>query len=108
MDRKIALVAGGTSGIGLSIVKQLVKNNFYVYFIGTRKEKGRAVELELNGAEHTVCQFIELDLSNLNRVREFTDKFKSEVSRLDILLNSAGVILPRRQETTEGLEKTTL
>ncbi len=104
--KKIALVTGGTSGIGLSLVKGLVENNFYVYFIGTNKEKGAAVEAELNAPNSAVCQFIELDLSNLNRVKEFVDQFKSNVSQLDILLNVAGVMLPNRQETPEGVEKT--
>ncbi len=84
MTKKIALVTGGTSGIGLSLVKELVENNFYVHFIGTSKEKGQLIESELNTVNNLGCKFIELDLSNLKKVKAFADKFKSEVSQLDI------------------------
>ncbi len=106
MRRKIALVTGGTSGIGLSMVKDLVENNFYVHFIGTNNEKGKAVEAELNNTNSEVSKFVKLDLSNLKDTLEFANKFKSEVPQLNILLNVAGVMLPDRQETSEGLEKT--
>ena len=106
MTKKIALVTGGTSGIGLSLVKELVENNFYVHFIGTSKEKGKRIESELNTVNNSRCKYIELDLSNLKKVKAFADRFKSEVSQLDILLNVAGVMVPKRQETEEGLEKT--
>ncbi len=106
MKRKIALVTGGTAGIGLSLVKELVENDFYVHFIGTNNEKGKAVEAELNNTKSEVSKFVKLDLSNLKSTAEFAKKFKSEVPHLNILLNVAGVMLPNRQETSEGVEKT--
>ncbi len=106
MQNKIALVTGGTSGVGLSIVRELVKNNFDVFFIGTNKESGREIEIALNNSGKTTNKFIALDLSNLHAVRAFANRFKNEVPQLDLLLNVAGVMLPKRQETAEGLEKT--
>ncbi len=47
-NRKIALVTGGTSGVGLSILPDLVQAGFYVYFVGTNADKGRSVESDLN------------------------------------------------------------
>jgi retinol dehydrogenase-12 len=106
MKRKIALVTGGTAGIGLSLVKELVENDFYVHFIGRNNEKGKAIEAELNKMKGEVSKFVKLDLSNLKSTAEFAKKFKSEVPHLNILLNVAGVMLPHRQETSEGMEKT--
>ena len=106
MKKKIALVTGGTSGVGLSIVKELVNNDFYVHFIGSNSEKGEAVEAELNETKGEVSKFAKLDLSNLRSVDEFANKFRNEVPQLDILLNVAGVMLGSRQETKEGIEKT--
>ena len=47
---KHALITGGTSGVGLSIVKALVKHNYRVTFIGSNLTKGKAVETELTTA----------------------------------------------------------
>ena len=103
---KIALVTGGTSGVGLSLVKELVRSDFFVHFIGTNREKGEAIESELGGVDGSKAKFIPLDLSNLKAVKDFADQFKSEVPRLDLLVNVAGVMLRDRQETAEGLEMT--
>jgi NAD(P)-dependent dehydrogenase (short-subunit alcohol dehydrogenase family) len=106
MSHKIALVTGGTAGVGLSIVRALASNGVEVHFIGTSEEKGRRVEEELNETGDTVCRFIKLDLSNLRDVMDFATAFQSEVPQLDILANVAGVTLTERQETVEGIEKT--
>ncbi|HTF82033.1 MAG TPA: SDR family NAD(P)-dependent oxidoreductase, partial [Cytophagales bacterium] len=69
MSSNIALVSGGTSGVGLSIVRALAKQKYDVYFIGTDRQKGEAIALELRrdfGPNHS---FIEQDLSNLAGVQ---------------------------------------
>ncbi len=106
MSKKVALVTGGTSGVGRSILPELVKAGFFVHFIGTNGEKGRAIESELNGTSGPVCAFIQLDLSDLRSVKEFAEGFRADVPTLDLLLNVAGIMLPERQVTSEGFEKT--
>lgn len=106
MSKKIALVTGGTSGIGRSLLPELVKHGFFVHFVGTNSEKGKAIEAELNGPDGPVSQFIQLDLSDLPSVLAFTQQFRDEVPTLDLLLNVAGVMLPKRQLTAEGFETT--
>ncbi len=106
MGISLALVTGGTSGVGLSIVKQLVKNKYRVFFIGTNTERGRQIEAELNQNSTTENKFINLDLSNLSKVKDFAKQFKEEHHKLDLLLNVAGVMLLKRQETQHGFDKT--
>jgi retinol dehydrogenase 12 len=106
MSTKIALVTGGTSGVGRSILPELVKAGFFVHFIGTNADKGRAIESELNGPNGPVAAFVQLDLSDLGKVKEFAVGFRTEVPTLDLLLNVAGIMLPERQVTPEGFEKT--
>ena len=105
-ERKVALVTGGTSGVGLSILPDLVKAGFYVYFIGTNAQKGRAIELDLNSAEGSVSKFVQLNLSDLKNVTSFAREFREQVPVLDLLLNVAGAMFPQRQVTPEGFEKT--
>lgn len=106
MNDKIALVTGGTAGVGQSIARELVENDFTVHFIGTNAARGEALEAELNASGGTGSRFIQLDLSSLKATRDFALRFRSEVPRLDVLLNVAGVLLRTRHETAEGLEKT--
>ncbi|MCF6297514.1 MAG: SDR family NAD(P)-dependent oxidoreductase [Flavobacteriaceae bacterium] len=103
---KTALITGGTSGVGLSIVKQLVQHNFNVFFIGTNIDKGLGIETELNKKNSTRSKFINLDLSDLTKVKEFIKQFKSVHNKLDLLLNVAGVMLLKQQETKQGYDKT--
>ena len=73
---KQALIAGGTSGVGYSILNALLKAKFKVYFIGSNEEKGVAVESEMNRRHPGMTKFINLDLSNLKAVKEFAREFR--------------------------------
>jgi len=106
MTRRKALVTGGSSGVGLSIVRALTAQGWEVHFIGRDAAKGHALEAELNGPEAGSAHFIQLDLSELRRVRDFAAAFRAEHVELHLLANIAGVMLPDRQETSEGLETT--
>lgn len=103
--KKIALVTGATSGVGLSIAKALVLQNYQVLIVGRNKEKGKEIELALN--EHALCaKFVCLDLANPNEVVRFSEELIKNYEHLDLLVNTAGVVLPKRELTEEGLEKT--
>lgn len=104
MENKTALITGGTSGIGLSLVEQLVKLQYNVCFIGTNPEKGNAIEQRLALQTDKKVTFILLDLSNLKAVYKFSQEFIQSHAQLDLLANIAGVLLPKRTETEEGLE----
>ncbi len=104
-DQKIALITGGTSGVGLSLVNELAKNNYHVYFIGTSQEKGTEIESAIHTANNT-CTFIQLDLSSLAATKSFAQSFIHKIPHLDILANVAGVMLPKKTMTNEGIEKT--
>lgn len=99
MKNKIAIVTGGTSGIGLSIVKALSEESYLVYFIGTNARKGKAIERQYKS------KFVKLDLGNLEEIRNFVDSLKSIHNHIDLLANIAGGLYPQREETEAGIEK---
>jgi len=105
METKIALVTGGTSGVGLSIVRELTQHNYTVFFIGRNLEKGKSIETELN-QKSSNHHFIPLDLSDLDAVTIFVKKIKTEFKKLDLLVNVAGIINTKQLLTNKGLDKT--
>jgi len=103
---KHALVTGGTSGVGLSIVKALVAHKYKVSFIGSNATKGKAVEVLLNQTSPLNHEFIQLDLGELNDVKAFVSQFSKDNNTLDLLVNVAGIMSPKQQFTTSGQDKT--
>ena len=107
---RIALVTGGTSGVGLSIVRALVRNRVEVHFIGTSEEKGKRVEQESSrsrtrpatrsaGSSSSIW-------SGLREVRDFANAFQSEAPSPTSWSTWPGLRFPKRQETSEGIDKT--
>jgi retinol dehydrogenase 12 len=105
-EKRTALVTGGTSGVGLSIVKRLIADGYRVAFIGSSNSKGKALEHRFNSIEPGCAEFICLDLSKVKDVDRFAEDFASARSRLDLLVNVAGVLLTKRELTEDGFEKT--
>ncbi len=104
MSNKTALITGGTDGVGKSIAKALVKENYQVHVIGSNAEKGKAVEQTLG--ESGCAKFWQVDLSDMEAVVSFAKAFSAQVKTLDCLVFSAGVLLPKRSESAQGFEKT--
>ena len=103
---KTALISGGTSGIGISIAEDLLKKNYKVYLIGSNSTKGKKIETLLSKLYPGQIEFILLDLSNIGNVKKFAIEFSKNLTKLDLLVNTAGIMAPTRIVTDEGFEKT--
>lgn len=97
LENRISLVTGGTSGIGLEIVKAFLKSGSLVIFTGRNKEK---IEKTFDSIVKDNASFSEklhgVLIDNLD-VSSFNDKFQEVLSligkgHLDILVNNAGVL----------------
>ncbi len=104
-QKHIALVTGGNTGMGKAVATELARRGKFVVILCRNKEKGeRALaqikrESNSNDVDMMVC-----DLASQASIRRFVSQFKNKYSTLNILVNNAGVIVPRRQETSEGYE----
>jgi len=88
MDKKIALITGAAKGIGKSIAKRMIDENYITILVDIDTENGNALASDLG----TSAKFILCDISNKNQVVSLFDKVKEEFGRLDILINNAGII----------------
>ncbi len=90
MKEKIALVTGGTSGIGKEIVKQLLRNECFVFVnYGHSEEMMYEAKKEFKEiSNHFKC--IKADVSNEKEVYEMFTKINEKFGKLDCLVNNAG------------------
>ncbi len=97
LDSKIAVVTGGSSGIGLAIAERFINEGATVYITGRRMAELEAAARKL-GDKARVFQGDVSDLDSLGRLFAAVEK---EEGRLDILVANAGVIAssPIREAT---------
>ena len=88
LDGKIAIVTGGTSGIGEGIAKAFVSEGAKVVIVGRREEEGRALEKQIG------VRFVRADVANEADVRAMVDRTLEWFGRLDCLVNNAGIPSP--------------
>jgi NAD(P)-dependent dehydrogenase (short-subunit alcohol dehydrogenase family) len=107
MQDKIVLITGATNGIGKAAALALAKLGAVVVIVGRSPTRTEAVMREIAVKAHSkhVESFI-ADLSSPAEVRRLAEEFKRNYSRLDVLINNAGAIFSKRQETPDGLEMT--
>ncbi|MEP6947771.1 MAG: SDR family oxidoreductase [Ginsengibacter sp.] len=90
-QKKVAIITGGGSGIGLAIAKKFVQNNITTIIIGRNKAKLSAAKTKLG----ELCIPVVFDLNNLSSIPELVDQFIKQYKKIDILVNNAGINLKK-------------
>ncbi len=99
------MVTGASSGIGFEAARVLAIKNATVINAGRNLEKcNTALEKIRLDCVETDARVMELDLANLKSVHAFAENFKKDYSRLDMLINNAGVMMPPYSKTADGFE----
>jgi NAD(P)-dependent dehydrogenase (short-subunit alcohol dehydrogenase family) len=103
LDNKVALVTGGTSGIGKATALAFGAAGAKVVFSGRREEEGEDVAnlIRSSGAE---CLFVRSDVSNETDVKELIQKTVATYGRLDVAFNNAGIESPTKPLHEHSLE----
>ena len=86
LEGKIALITGGSAGIGLATAKQFVEEGAYVYIVGRRKPELEAAVASI-GSSVTAIQGDVTNLADLDRIYTQISK---EKGRVDIVFANAG------------------
>ncbi len=103
--KKIALVTGGTGGIGKEVARGLLQRGMAVMIVGRTAAKGEQTAAKLGqstGNKHV--SFVQADLSQMREVQRVAETFRAQHDRLDVLVHSAGIIHMRFDRTDEGIE----
>jgi 3-oxoacyl-[acyl-carrier protein] reductase len=87
---KVALVTGGTAGIGKAIATLYAEHGAHVIIWGTNRERAEAVVSEIISLGKTASYDL-LDVSDFKVVNETIEKILKEFGKVDILVNNAGI-----------------
>lgn len=101
---KVCIVTGSTSGIGLEVARQLAKQGATVVKACRNLDAGQALASEIAAATGAPVTAMRLDLGSLQSVRDFANEFEGTHTRLDALINNAGVMNTPEGLTVDGFE----
>jgi NAD(P)-dependent dehydrogenase (short-subunit alcohol dehydrogenase family) len=106
---KIAIVTGANAGIGFPTALELARHGAFVVLACRNEKKGKDAETQIqdelaNDPEAGRVDFRQLDVSSLASVRAFADGFKATHTRLDLLINNAGVMGEHYATSADGYE----
>ena len=93
--KRVAWVTGGGSGIGESGAECLAADGWTVVVSGRRKQELDRVVAKI-AAKGGKAEAMALDVSNKDEVNKTAEAIVAKHSRIDLLVNSAGVNVPKR------------
>lgn len=104
---KNILITGGTSGIGLEAAVVLAKAGDQVTIVG--RDPGRTAtalaEIQKRSGNAAVASML-CDFSSQDAIRAFAAEYRAKHSKIDVLVNNAGMVSPKRVLTKDGIEST--
>ena len=107
LSGKVCLVTGATSGIGAVTARALAHRGATVVLVARNRERSEATsEAIRQESGNAKVDFLVADLASQTDVRRLAEDFKSRYSRLDVLINNAGAMFVRREESADGIEMT--
>lgn len=102
---KVALVTGGSRGIGLGIAKALAQDGFDLAINGVRDESAVTevmASLQSMGVKVIYCQG---DIGNADDRAGIVEKIRKEMGQLNVLVNNAGIAPKERKDILDATEE---
>ena len=94
----VAVITGGTRGIGAGIAKVLLENGFFVVLSARNESEELKALKEEYGDKVT---FVSCDISKTDDIKKFASDVKEKFGKIDLLVNNAGVAPKERKDILE-------
>lgn len=105
LDGKIAIITGGNTGIGYETALDFAKRGARVILACRNFERAsKAANQIMKLSQNNNIEIEKLDLADLKSVRKFCESMKCKLSRLDLLINNAGIMMCPYWKTNDGFE----
>ena len=101
---QVYIITGANTGVGKDLAHILYSKNAKVYVGSRSKEKGTKAIEELRARSPQSkgeLVLLQLDLADLTTIKAPVEEFLSRETRLDVLFNNAGVMIPPKGSKTE-------
>lgn len=99
LKNRVAIITGGTRGIGLETVRLFKSQNAEVILFGSKAESVEKAVTELKNSGMEVKGYYP-DLNNFEEIEKIIKEIKEEYGHIDILINNAGISANRKIEDT--------
>ena len=92
MERKVALITGGSRGIGKAIAKKFAKEGYdiVINYVSESAELGKVKEEIIENGNVDIL-FVKADVTNYNGCEEMIKEVINKFGRIDVLVNNAGI-----------------
>jgi NAD(P)-dependent dehydrogenase (short-subunit alcohol dehydrogenase family) len=107
MQGKVAIVTGGSRGLGLEMARALAEAGANVVVASRDVERVRAVAEELASAWGQTCRGYRCDVGDLEQVEGLVGRVMAEFGQIDVLINNAGINIrgPIEELTLEAFQQ---
>lgn len=104
---RIAIVTGGSRGIGFEVVKKLLALDMEVIIACRTPSAGEKAihQIRESGVNTGQAKVYELDNASLESVRQFAAEIKRDYKEIHVLINNAGIMFCPYEETADGFEQ---
>jgi NAD(P)-dependent dehydrogenase (short-subunit alcohol dehydrogenase family) len=93
--------------MGRETAKTLAAMGASIIIVDMDAENGEKTVAEINQSGHgSAARFYQCDIALLNEVGQLAKSLESEFPKIDVLINNAGIIVEKREKTSEGFERT--
>lgn len=102
LQDQVAIVTGGSRGIGKAIVQQLAKEGAVVHFFyNNNHDKAQEIVADLTAKGHAIFAY-QADLRDVKKCSQIVDLIYNKSEKIDILVNNAGIM---QDNLLAGLEE---
>ena len=105
MIKKNCIVTGGTSGLGLSLVKKFINGDFFIHIIARDNQKIHKLLNYFSERSLKSFTFYHADLAEESQLSKVILEMKN-LNEIDVLINNAGALFLKKELNSKGIEKT--